>query len=270
MEMASSFCSWESVCRARAAAPSVCSSVDGEATMPRLRASQQPLLTLTLGLGNLHMQVHHERRHGGGDDGGGGGGRRRQARHDDYRGLELRGGRLDVGPHLPLLAGRWRYTKTIGEGVSAQAIEVEDVYDSVLIAADNTNSTRRAPVESKILVDNMGADDVRRLSEKAASTSSGAALEVERMNVRRQDGEEAAPYRRVRLAIGGREMDVDARRNAGAMHVHGARSPKVYAMKILKKDLADCGAYVRSNQYLLLVHCAQQYICVWMCVDVNA
>ena len=40
--------------------------------------------------------------------------------------LTLPDGRLNVGTHLPLLAGRYRYLSVLGEGVSAQVLLVED------------------------------------------------------------------------------------------------------------------------------------------------
>ena len=132
------------------------------------RSTQQPLLALTLGLGRLFLGLA---------EGGGGAAGRQQ-----YASLELRGGRLDVGPHLPLLAGRWRYTKSIGEGVSAQVVEVEDVYDSVVAGA---------PVGAagdggcRILVDGAASDDraaqlrgAHRPGEEAPGTSERRALEA--------------------------------------------------------------------------------------------
>ena len=43
-------------------------------------------------------------------------------------GLTLPDGRLNVGTHLPLLAKRYKYLSTLGEGVSAQVLLVEDTY----------------------------------------------------------------------------------------------------------------------------------------------
>ena len=95
-----------------------------------LRESQQPLLTLTLGLGRLHLHIlkqtqSHGRQHSSCHE--------RSEDRQFFSSLELRGGRLDVGPHLPLLLGRWRYTKTIGEGVSAQVIEDYQEYLTLAI-----------------------------------------------------------------------------------------------------------------------------------------
>jgi len=43
-------------------------------------------------------------------------------------GLTLPDGRLNVGTHLPLLAKRYKYLSTLGEGVSAQVLLVEDTF----------------------------------------------------------------------------------------------------------------------------------------------
>ena len=42
--------------------------------------------------------------------------------------LTLPDGRLNVGTHLPLLAKRYKYLSTLGEGVSAQVVLVEDTF----------------------------------------------------------------------------------------------------------------------------------------------
>lgn len=42
--------------------------------------------------------------------------------------LTLPDGRLNIGTHLPLLNGRYKYLATIGEGVSAQVLLVEDTF----------------------------------------------------------------------------------------------------------------------------------------------
>ena len=42
--------------------------------------------------------------------------------------LVLPDGRLDVGTHLPLLASRYKYLSTLGEGVSAQVLLAEDTF----------------------------------------------------------------------------------------------------------------------------------------------
>jgi serine/threonine protein kinase len=43
-------------------------------------------------------------------------------------GLTLPDGRFNVGTHLPLLAKRYKYLSTLGEGVSAQVLLVEDTF----------------------------------------------------------------------------------------------------------------------------------------------
>ena len=174
-----------------------------------IRDSQQPLLTLTLGLGRLHIQILKQKQT-----------QKSIPQHEHaqesqfFSSLELRGGRLDVGPHLPLLIGRWRFTKTIGEGVSAQVVEVEDVFDSYILSS--TKNQKR----NRLLIDN-----TRNGLWTMSSGSENTRISERCKRIKLNDDNEASNESTSRIV----------------------RSPNVYVMKILKKHLRNCGVAVSDS-----------------------
>lgn len=194
--------------------------------MVALRSTQQPLLALTLGLGRLFLGLAEA-----------GAGQCCAGQQQQQGNLELRGGRLDVGPHLPLFAGRWRFTKSIGEGVSAQVVEVEDVYN-IVIANSPIDENNELMGKSRIIIDNSAPD------ERGEQFRSARCTGVEAPSSSEQRGLEA------REAVGGGHKKIkvlqrdDARERARQMPsvLHNARAPRTYVLKIMKKHLLECGA----------------------------
>ncbi|EFN56857.1 hypothetical protein CHLNCDRAFT_51650 [Chlorella variabilis] len=87
------------------------------AVLPSATSSASPLLCLTRGLSAVIPP----------SSGGGGGGATSSAPAAPAAAqLTLPDGRLNVGTHLPLLARRYKYLSSLGEGVSAQVILAED------------------------------------------------------------------------------------------------------------------------------------------------
>ncbi|KAL4854275.1 Serine/threonine-protein kinase AFC3 [Chlorella vulgaris] len=84
-------------------------------TLPATASTSSPLLSLTRGLGTTIPRKHAAAAGCAGPP-----------PPTDVAHLTLPDGRLNVGTHLPLLAKRYRYLSTLGEGISAQVLLAED------------------------------------------------------------------------------------------------------------------------------------------------